>query len=186
MMVPPTRWTVDDRELFVVDDVLSGPRLVHLATYFDHAPSQRVESDSAAAGNRSWIIPLENDVVLRQPYHEAMMDAVRACFPNESFSLQRAYCNVVTFGDVLLPHRDSRDARDVTALLFVNERWERAWGGETIFYDAGGDAVHAVSPRPGRMIAFRSIIEHRGTPPSRLCMEARLTLALKLRGAASA
>ena len=153
--------------------------------HLDHAPSQRIESDSADAGNRSWIVPLENDLVTRQPYHTAMMDAVRDCFPDETFSLKRAYCNVVTFGDVLLPHRDSRNGRDVTALLFANDTWERAWGGETIFFNDGGDAVHAVSPRPGRMIAFRSIIEHRGVPPSRLCLGSRLTLVLKLRGADS-
>lgn len=185
-MPPRYAFSVDGRELFVIDDVLAGERLAHLTTWFDFAAAHRVESDSAAGVDmRSWIVPLERDVALRQPYYDAMLREVSACFPAERFALERAYCNVVTFGDVLLPHRDSEQPRDVTALLFVSETWERAWGGETLFYNEAGDAVHAVSPRPGRLVLFRSAIEHRGTPPSRLCFRARLTLALKLTGSAA-
>jgi SM-20-related protein len=174
---------IDGRELFVIDDVLSAARVGHLATFFDFAQAQRVESDSAdGIDARSWIVPLENDVASKQPYYEAIMREVAAAFPGETFALKRAYCNVVSFGDILLPHRDSRSGADVTALLFVADTWDRAWGGETIFYDHAGDAVHAVSPRPGRLVLFRSAMEHRGTPPSRLCTRTRLTLALKLTG----
>ncbi len=185
-MSPRYELRVDGREVFVVDDVIGGERLAHLATWFDFAAAQRVESDSADGIDvRSWIVPLESGVVVQQPYSEAILREVDRCFPGERFTLKRAYCNVVGFGDVLVPHRDSNAARDVTALLFVNDTWERIWGGETIFYNDAGDAVHAVSPKPGRLVLFRSRIEHRGTPPSRLCLRSRLTLALKLEGAAA-
>ncbi|MCU1229333.1 MAG: 2OG-Fe(II) oxygenase [Acidobacteria bacterium] len=181
--MPRYDFRIDGRQLFVIDDVLPPARIGNLATFFDFAEARRVESDSAGGIDaRSWIVPLENDVASRQPYYDAILREISTSFAGETFTLKRAYCNVVSFGDILLPHRDSSADSDVTALLFVAETWDRAWGGETIFYNDAGDAVHAVSPRPGRLVLFRSAIEHRGTPPSRLCTQTRLTLALKLTG----
>jgi hypothetical protein len=174
---------IDGRDVFVLDDVVSGPRLQHLAAWLEQAPAQRLESDSGDPELRGWSVPLDSADVTRQPYGAAILREMAACFPGETFTVKRAYCNVVSFGDVLLPHRDASNAADVTALLYVAETWERAWGGETIFYNDAGEAVHAVSPRPGRLVLFRSIIEHRGSAPSRLCLRPRLTLALKLAGA---
>jgi SM-20-related protein len=181
-MPPRYDFRIDGREVFVLDDVVTEARLGHLAAWFAQAPAQRLESDSGDPELRGWSVPLETDVVLHQPYATAILREVIACFPGQTFTVKRAYCNVVSFGDVLLPHRDARVAGDVTALLYVNETWDRAWGGETILYNDAGDAVHAVSPRPGRLLLFRSVIEHRGSAPSRLCLQPRLTLAFKLAG----
>lgn len=174
---------IDGRELIVIDDVVSGARLENLASYFDLAPAQRIESDITGADTRLWIIPIENDVAERQPYANAIMSEVADHFPNETFSIDRAYCNAISYGDMLYAHRDRRDpkSRDLTALLFVAGEWKREWGGETIFFNDEGDAVHAVSPHPGRLVLFRSAIEHRAGAPTRVCNRTRLTLALKLR-----
>ena len=175
---------IDGRRIVVVDDVLSGARLTNLAAWLELAPAQRIEGDSASSDARSWSITFDHDAVPSQPYYDAMMREVASVFPDETFTLKRAYCNVVSFGDILVPHRDSRFERDVTALLYVAETWEKNWGGETIFFDDSGDARHVVSPRPGRLVLFHSMIEHCGTAPSRLCTRARMTLALKLKAAA--
>lgn len=174
---------IDGRELFVIDDVLAGARLEHLASYFDLAPAQRIESDITGADTRLWIIPIERDVAERQPYVAAVMSEVVEHFPGESFAIERIYCNAIGYGDMLYAHRDhhERDSRNVTALLFVNPEWKREWAGETIFFNDDGDAVHAVTPRPGRLVLFRSGIEHRAGAPSRICHRTRLTLAIKLR-----
>jgi len=174
---------IDGRELFVIDDVVGGARLANLATFFDLAPAQRVEGDITGTDTRLWIVPIERDVAERQPYVSAINAEVAEHFPGETFALERAYCNAISYGDMLYAHRDrqDRDSRDVTALLFVAEEWKREWGGETIFFNDDGDAIHAVSPKPGRLILFRSVIEHRAGAPSRVCNRTRLTLALKLR-----
>ena len=174
---------IDGRRIIVVDDILSGTRLTNLAAWLELAPAQRVEGDTGSSDARSWSISFDQDGVVSQPYYDAMMREAGDAFPGETFTLKRAYCNVVGFGDILLPHRDSAAERDVTALLYVAETWERNWGGETIFFDDSGDARHVVSPRPGRLVLFHSIIEHCGTAPSRLCTRARMTLALKLKAA---
>ena len=174
---------IDGRELVVIDDVVSGARLEHLASFFDLAPAQRIESDITGADTRLWIIPIERDVAERQPYAAAIFNEVAEHFPGETFRIERAYCNAISHGDMLYAHRDAqdRDSRNLTALLFVATEWKREWGGETIFFNDDGDAVHAVSPRPGRLVLFRSSIEHRAGAPSRVCNRTRLTLALKLR-----
>ena len=174
---------IDGRRIVVVDDVLTGARLTNLAAWLELAPAQRVEGDTGSSEARSWSISFDQDSVASQPYYDAMMREVGGAFPGDAFTLKRAYCNVVSFGDILVPHRDSRSERDVTALLYVAETWEKSWGGETIFFDDSGDARHVVSPRPGRLVMFHSIIEHCGTAPPRLCTRARMTLALKLKAA---
>ena len=174
---------IDGRELIVIDDVVSGARLENLASFFDLAPAQRIESDITGADTRLWIIPIERDIAEKQPYTTAIMSEVGEHFPNETFTLERAYCNAIAYGDMLYAHRDRREceSRDVTALLFVATEWKRDWDGETIFFNDDGEAMHAVSPRPGRLVLFRSAIEHRAGAPSRVCNRTRLTLALKLR-----
>ena len=175
---------IDGRELIVIDDVVSGARLENLTSYFELAPAQRIEADTTASGEtRLWIIPIEREIVERQPYVNAIMGEVAEHFRGETFGIERAYCNAISFGDMLYAHRDNNDrtSRDLTALLFVATEWRKEWGGETLFFNDDGDAVHAVSPRPGRLTIFRSTIEHRAGAPSRICNRTRLTLALKLR-----
>ncbi len=174
---------IDGRELFVIDDVVTGARLENLTSFFDLAPAQRIEGDVTGTDTRLWIIPIERDVAERQPYVHAILAEAAERFPGETFAIERAYCNAINHGDMLHAHRDTRNpsVRDVTALLFVAREWKREWDGETIFFNDDGDAVHAVSPRPGRLVLFRSAIEHRAGAPSRLCNRTRLTLALKLR-----
>jgi len=175
-------YEIDGRKLVVIDDVLTGSRLDHLASYFDLAPAQRIESDITGTDTRLWIIPIERDVAERQPYVNAIMSEVSEHFPGESFCIERVYCNAISYGDMLYAHRDQRDdANKLTALLYVNPEWKREWCGETLFFNEDGDAVHAVSPRPGRVAIFRSSIEHRAGAPSRICNRTRLTLAVKLR-----
>ncbi|HEX8172862.1 MAG TPA: 2OG-Fe(II) oxygenase [Thermoanaerobaculia bacterium] len=170
---------VDGRKILVVDDVVTGERLRNLVAWFDLAPARRIEGDDAASEQRSWVVPLDAASAPSQPYFEPMMSVVRTHFGGD-YLVQRTYCNVVSFGEQLLPHRDSPRDGDVTALLYLATEWPRQWEGETLFYDRDGEAAVAVSPRPGRMVAFDASIEHRGTPPSRLCPRTRLTLALKL------
>jgi hypothetical protein len=180
---------VDGREIVVIDDFMSGERLANLATFFDFAPAQRVEGDRTGEGaSRLWVIPIRRDVAEQQPYYRDIVKVIAEQFPRESFALQRAYCNAISYGDMLYPHRDNRDtsSRDLTALLFVADTWEKDWGGETIFFDDAGDSLFAVWPRPGRLVLFRSTIEHRAGTPSRICPRTRLTLALKLTSVSAA
>lgn len=91
--------------------------------------------------------------------------------------IERIYANFNLHGDYQFTHADG----DVwTALVFVNSRWSADWGGELMLYEDGPQPVAlAIPPRPGRMVIFDGRIDHRGGAPSKFCVDARITLAMK-------
>ena len=65
----------------------------------------------------------------------------------------------------------------VTLLLYLDDTWERDWGGETLFLDGATDAGVFVRPRAGRAVLMEQDVLHRVTPPSSVA-EGRLRLSL--------
>jgi hypothetical protein len=89
------------------------------------------------------------------------------------------------FGDLAHAHRDASlpaAEHNVTALLYVNEPWESAFAGETVFFDDDEEARLAVLPKAGRLLLFTAAILHVGRPPSRLVWGQRFTTAIKFVG----
>lgn len=56
-----------------------------------------------------------------------------------------------------------------TLLYYVNDRWDKNWGGETLFSDETGEPEYAVQYKPGRIVVFDNSIEHK---PASISMEA--------------
>lgn len=56
-----------------------------------------------------------------------------------------------------------------TLLYYLNSRWDRDWGGETLFANDQGECEIAVEYRPGRVVLFDGSIEHK---PSAISMKA--------------
>ena len=91
----------------------------------------------------------------------------------------RIYANYNLHGDFQFAHEDGDGW---TALVFVNSRWDEDWGGELILYPDGEAAyAYSILPSPGRMVIFDGMIRHRGGVPSKLCLEARISLAIKFK-----
>lgn len=95
-------------------------------------------------------------------------------------AVYRTYANFNLHGDFQFAHEDGEGW---TALAFVNARWDEDWGGELILYPAAAAHAYCIAPRPGRMVIFDGMIRHRGGAPSKLCLEARISLAIKFRPA---
>jgi len=92
-------------------------------------------------------------------------------------SVQRVYVNFNLFGDFHFAHHDGHVW---TALFFVNSTWHEDWGGEFLLYEDGPQSLaYAIQPRPGRMVLFDGALFHRGGSPSKYCLDARVTLAIK-------
>jgi Rps23 Pro-64 3,4-dihydroxylase Tpa1-like proline 4-hydroxylase len=66
--------------------------------------------------------------------------------------------------DTFAPSADGK-----TLLYYVNDRWDRNWGGETLFADESGESEYAVQYKPGRIVIFDNSIEHR---PASISIEA--------------
>lgn len=169
------------RRLIVLDGLLRPGELADLISLMDRAAFVRHERDSEATAHiRQWVRDFPVPDFEQQEITARLRAAVARHLGRQPRRLGRVYCNSIAFGDMLFPHRDCAPARDdVTALIYVTDRWERAWGGETIFYDDDGEVAAAVLPRPGRVAIFHGAIEHRASAPQRECYRPRLTFALK-------
>ena len=67
-------------------------------------------------------------------------------------AIEQFYALDQYFGAVQFPHQDT--VGGMTALYFANSQWPVDWQGETVFYDAAGEACLAVAPKPGRLCVF--------------------------------
>lgn len=93
-----------------------------------------------------------------------------------------AYVNGYTYGTDGYPHVEvshPRAAEQRSVLIYCCPRWDPAWGGETVFFDADGDISAAILPKPGRVLVFRGDILHVARAPSRFCPMERRVLVFK-------
>jgi hypothetical protein len=184
-MTPARHAQVEGRDIFVFDGLVAGSEATVYFNAMNRAAFTRTETARPdSVEHRHWVceMPLENLGQLSLwPVTQSAVAAVR---PGESYRPYRAYTNYASFGDLLLTHVDAlANARELTVLWFLSEKWDTEWGGETLFYDSAGDAQVAVSPKPGRLLMFDGAIRHAGKPPNRNCFVSRFTFAIKLRTA---
>jgi SM-20-related protein len=181
--VPLTRQiTIDNKSAYVFDGELTDAALKQLYRELSYDRTY-ARSETALAERieiKHWATEFNVKEFIASEVGKRTIDLVQEYYPNEGQQPFRAYCNVATYGDMLSVHRDCAvDDKDVTALWFIGDVWERDWRGEFLLFDQNYDAQLAVTPLPGRLCLFRGALPHAGTPPSRLCYKPRLTLACK-------
>lgn len=181
--ISPTRsGSVEGRDVLVFDGLLSDTDLAQYVEALERAPFTRTEfAKHETAQYRHWVseLPLAN--VTQLPLWPSTERAVALARPGEHYRPYRAYTNYSAYGDMLYTHSDCPpEKRELTALWFLSKTWEPEWGGETMFFDASGDALFCASPKPGRLVLFDGAIPHVGRPPSRICYTPRFTFAIKL------
>jgi SM-20-related protein len=179
---PARHAQIGGRDVFVFDGLVPAEESARYFQAISQASFARTEAARPETEYRHWVceMPLEN--LARTSLWAATERAVLAVRPGVAYRAYRVYTNYASFGDVLLTHVDAvPDARELTALWFLCERWDTEWGGETLFYDDGGDAQIAVTPKPGRLVLFDGAVRHAGKAPNRNCPVGRYTFAIKLR-----
>jgi SM-20-related protein len=171
---------LNGRKIIVIDSFLSKSDQKLIAVYLSQEMFTRTETDSKKTRHiQQWVAEkLKKKLVV---YLNSKFGAVlKEHFPEQQLKLYRSYCNSISYGDVNFPHRDClSNEDDVTVLLYANQKWERNWGGETIFYDDAEEVEAAVLPKPGRVVLFHGALEHRAGVPNRECYDARLSIAFK-------
>jgi SM-20-related protein len=101
-------------------------------------------------------------------------------FDSEGYVV-RCYSNRHTFGTEGFVHRDSERTDDYSCVIYMNEKWEAKWGGDTAFYNSDlTEIVQSVMPRHRRVVMFPGAGYHCARAVSRICPEARTTLMFKL------
>ena len=96
-------------------------------------------------------------------------------------TLVRCYANAHTFGTSGLYHMDRKEDGFYSAILYVSERWDAAWGGELSLRDDSGELFASFLPRPNRMISIPSNAMHAATGIERSCHQLRRCFVFKTR-----
>jgi len=97
--------------------------------------------------------------------------------------LIRCYINGYTYGSEGYYHRDSSRKDEYTTVLYLNEKWELDWGGETTFVneDPSPKIVFSALPQKNSCVVFNSNIQHCGRGVSRKYNGLRLVYVIKSR-----
>lgn len=186
MTLPPqiARKLVDSRELFICDNYVDRETMKRVHEQIQGLAYTRTLVSRLNDPMGASVAHIESPLLETERFYLALQTLGKSLFPDERFEHQRTYVNHGVFGDVFFPHHDCPDdQKDVTVLYYANLDWHSDWGGETLFYRAGYEAELAVTARPGRIVVFRGATLHRGSVPSRVCYEARLTISCKLQAA---
>ena len=169
------------RRFFILDGVLDTAAARTIHTHFSQLPMTLSDSDRPDTRH---VRHLKHEFDRAEwDSHPALLlltGAARAFLRERRIacgSIYRIYANFNLHGDFQFAHEDGEGW---TALAFINSRWDEDWAGELILYP-GGASSHAfcVAPQPGRMVVFDGMIRHRGGSPSKLCTDARISLAIK-------
>ena len=100
----------------------------------------------------------------------------------DSLKITRSWINGQTYGLGDDVHRDvqiedGEHWKFLTFIFYCNKEWGPGWGGETVIYDENYDVLRAITPKPGRLIAFDSRLLHQGKGPNRHIVDLRMTLS---------
>ena len=178
------RWRVGGRSILTVDGAFDR-------AFIEETFAGAVGSDSLTYGriNKSGVHQAPMLVDLAAGSHAASRNlevigqtvaGVLAQLEFGAFEKRQQQINFNSFGEAQYIHKDEGFA--MTAVYFANPQWHPDWLGETLFYeDDGAEVRSAVTPAPGRLLIFDSLIAHRGGVPSRLCWYPRVTVASKYR-----
>jgi SM-20-related protein len=102
-------------------------------------------------------------------------------------SLLRTYINSYTFGTDGYAHKDDiwiakkfgEDSLSETVIVYLNEKWNIDWAGETVIFDQDLEIEKSILPKYGRILIFDSNKLHAARPISRACSILRTVLVFK-------
>jgi hypothetical protein len=101
--------------------------------------------------------------------------------------LLRSYVNGYTFGTDAYYHIDDNwivekfgsNVLTETIIVYLNETWDKDWGGETSILNSDNEIEYSVLPKTNRVLIFDSNKFHSARPLSRICPELRSVLVFK-------
>ncbi len=181
-------------DIVVLDDVLPAEAYDNLARFVASEPMEygsrsNARTDPHGHWTRRFVAAGRHNLadvsflIEETPQFEALNAAWRtlrdARLPDSL--LIRCYLNGYTFGTDGYFHTDSERADERTAILYMADKWDPDWAGETTFLDARGEIVKSVLPKRNRAVIFPGNVRHAARGVSRKCTILRETLIFKAR-----
>lgn len=175
-----TEFEHDSGKIVCIDQFLEKSEVNEMADFFEHAPYRRNEFDTLKTAEiRQWVYHLDKKEVAAFDTG-SVRKTVTDHFGYKKISLDRAYCNAISYGDVCFTHIDrKKETPSISVLFFANKNWKKDWGGEILFFNKNDDAIFAITPKPGRIVLFHGHLKHRAGIPQRNCHESRKTFLIK-------
>jgi len=100
----------------------------------------------------------------------------------DNHALLRCYINGHTYGNEGYFHTDSKRNDEVTIVIYLCDKWNLDWAGETCFSDEKMESIiFAASPKKNRAVVFPSNLPHCARAVSRKFLGLRKTLMFKSR-----
>lgn len=123
--------------------------------------------------------------IRRHPEVEKIWNSIQETLGSRG--LLRCYVNGYTFGtdgyahvdDGWVNERYGKDALSETVILYLNDKWDIDWAGETVIFDDDREIEGSVLPKYGRILVFDSKKLHAARPLSRICPVLRSILVFK-------
>ena len=150
------RFDIGQRQVFVIDSGLTPAMVAMMQSIAARMPFRRTETDREESRQRAMVANFDEGKLDRATFIARIFDITTTLFTAEPLMIDRVHLNNNFYSDMAYPHRDSIDGGEsVTAILYANHRWDKDWGGETLFYDEFDEAVACVSPKSGRLVIFQ-------------------------------
>jgi SM-20-related protein len=181
VLEPTYKTQVDDRDIWVFDDLVDDSEIRRLVDIFRVSPFKKQEvAREDTEQFKHWVTEIPLSEISSFGIYSRTREAVARMRETE-YKINRAYCNFTAYGDMLFSHTDCpEEVPGLTALWYICKEWDLEWGGETLFFNSNRDCRFACTPRAGRLVVFDGAILHVGRPPNRICYESRYTVAFKL------
>ena len=176
-----------NRKIIILDDFFTFSEIsgnYNNAISYKYSIYNSSESEVQNLSNKRLGCPLEiTDPILMNIFDEKRLEIIKNYIPQENFYHWRSYINFGIHSDNHKIHVDDFTVGDgITLLYYINRNWDKDWGGETIFYDDGGNEILYISPFVvGRLIIFSSTIPHSAKPQHFNAPPYRFTLASKFK-----
>lgn len=171
----------------VIDDFLPADDYRKLLTFVQDQPMRYGSKSNGKTdpyGHWSWKPIHDNqknlaDLAFTLPpiLRDAWDKTIKLIGPIGNTALIRSYANGYTYGTDGYFHTDSDRHDERTIILYMCDKWEDDWGGETVC----GKPMQAVLPAPNRALIINSDQPHAARAVSRKCNVIRTTLMFKTR-----
>jgi len=178
-IVPRNTYEIADKKIFVFDDVFDEQFVDNFGIFllrrdYQFRPSINNELSSGVSAELLESLPALPHAMngILEHYYPQMTGA-----PAPQ-AISHGYAAALRFGDSGSVHQDTLCDDCVTFLYYGNLSWNGEWGGETVFYDDEMSAAACVTPRPGRIVLFNSVLHHRAGTPIRECPTFRYAISI--------
>jgi hypothetical protein len=178
-IVPRNTYAIHDKKILVFDDIFDEQFVDNFGIFllrrdYQFRPSINNELSNGLSAELLESLPALPHAMegILQHYYPQM---TKAPAPQ---SISHGYIAALRFGDSATVHQDTQCDDCVTFLYYGNLSWNGEWGGETVFYDDEMSAAACVTPRPGRLVLFNSVLHHRAGTPIRECPTFRYGLSV--------